>query len=132
MSYELKWLMYTVLMTGLLWLPYILNRVRVRGLVSAMGNPSVEDIPQSPWAQRAMKAHTNAVENLVLFAPAVLAVHTLGISTGLTQKAVVIYFFVRLAHYVIYVFGVPVLRTFVFAAGLIATFILVLTALGMI
>ena len=132
MSFELKWLMYTVLLTGLLWIPYILNRVMVRGLIPALGNPSPHDKPHSPWAERALKAHNNAVENLVLFAPAVLAVHSLGISTPLTHKAVVIYFIARLAHYIIYVLGMPVLRTVLFAVSLMAIFALALSALGTI
>ena len=32
MSKELFWLVATVIMTGLIWLPYILDRVLVRGL----------------------------------------------------------------------------------------------------
>ncbi len=132
MTYELKWLLYTLLLTGMLWLPYIINRITVRGMIPALGNPSIDDKPQSPWAQRAMKAHSNAVENLVLFAPAVLAVHALGISTSVTQKAVVIYFFARLAHYIIYTMGLPVLRTLLFAVSLMSVFALVLSALGMI
>lgn len=132
MSYELKWLMYTVLLTGVLWVPYILNRVAVRGLFPAMGNPSAEDKPQSMWAQRAIKAHDNAVENLVLFAPAVLAVHVLGISTTVTKTAVITYFFARLAHYLIYVAGIPVLRTLAFVVGTISIFALALSALGTI
>ncbi len=130
MSFELKWLMYTVLLTGLLWMPYILNRVIVRGMIPAMGNPSPDDKPHSPWAERALKAHANAVENLVLFAPAVLAIHVLGISTPLTQKAVVVYFAARLAHYIVYVIGVPVLRTLIFVVNLIAIFAIVFAALG--
>ena len=49
-------------MTGLLWVPYILDRIMVRGLMAAMANPSPKDKPQSAWAQRLLAAHTNAVE----------------------------------------------------------------------
>ena len=130
MSYELKWLIYTVLLTGVLWMPYIIDRVVVRGLLPALGNPSSDDKPQSAWAQRAARAHTNAVENLVLVAPVVLAVHALGISTPLTQKAVVAYFFARLAHYVIYIAGIPMLRTLSFVVSLGAVFAIALSALS--
>ncbi len=70
MSRELMWLTLTVILTGLLWVPYILDRAMVRGLMGAMANPSRNDKPQSPWAQRLYFAHTNAVENLVIFAAA--------------------------------------------------------------
>lgn len=130
MSYELKWLIYTIMLTSLLWIPYVLNRIIVRGLLPAMGNPSSDDRPHSAWAERTIKAHTNAVENLVLFAPAVLTVHVLGISTSVTQTAVVVYFFARLAHYLIYIAGVPVLRTLAFTISLVSIFTLALSALG--
>ena len=88
MSFELKWLVYTVVLTAVLWLPYVLNRIIVQGLIPAMGYPNANTPPHSAWAERAMKAHSNAVENLVLFAPLVLALHVLGISTEATRTAV--------------------------------------------
>ncbi len=64
MSKELYWLALTVAMTGLMWVPYILDRIMVRGTTGALANPSVNDKPQSAWAQRMMAAHANTVENL--------------------------------------------------------------------
>ena len=72
MPRELMWLTCTVILTGLMWVPYILDRIMVRGLMGAMANPSRHDKPQSAWAQRLYFAHTNAVENLVIFAALVL------------------------------------------------------------
>ena len=65
MTRELFWLTLTVILTGLLWVPYILNRCQVRGLGGAMANPSRDDKPHAEWATRLMFAHDNAVENLV-------------------------------------------------------------------
>ena len=126
MPKEMFWLMLTIVMTGLMWVPYILDRCAVRGLMGAMGNPGPDDKPQSPWAQRMMCAHDNAVENLVLFAPLVLILHVLGISSGLTITACVLYFSARLAHAVIYAWGVPLFRTLSFLATWAALIILVL------
>ena len=36
MSHELFWLVMTTAMTGLLWIPYILDRIMVRGLMATM------------------------------------------------------------------------------------------------
>jgi uncharacterized MAPEG superfamily protein len=116
MSTELFWLVLTVAMTGLMWVPYILDRITVRGLMGAMANPSPDDKAHSPWAQRLMAAHTNAVENLVIFAPLVLTVRALGIATAVTAFACALYFWARLAHVVVYTLGIPVLRTLSFAA----------------
>lgn len=130
MSYELKWLVYTIVLTSLLWVPYILNRIKVQGLVQALGYPSSSTPPHSPWAERAMKAHANAVENLVLFAPLVLVVHVLGVSTDATRIAVVVYFAMRLLHYFAYMFAVPIVRTLVFAVSWMVILVLAFAALG--
>jgi uncharacterized MAPEG superfamily protein len=132
MSGELKWLIYTVILTGILWIPYILDRIMVRGLVGAMANPSPDDAPQSPWAQRLQKAHYNAVENLVIFASLVLVLNAPHFSSATTVFACVLYFWARLVHAVVFTLGIPVLRTLAFAAGFVAEAILALAALGLI
>jgi uncharacterized MAPEG superfamily protein len=130
MSRELLWLTLTVILTGLLWVPYIIDRAMVRGLTGAMANPSRKDKPQSAWAQRLYFAHTNAVENLVVFAPLVLILDSLGHSTESTAIACAVYFWARLAHAIIYALGVPVLRTLAFTVGFLAQAALVLAIFG--
>ena len=66
MTRELFWLTLTVILTGLLWVPYVLNRCQVRGLGGAMANPSRGDKPHAEWATRLMFAHDNAIENLIV------------------------------------------------------------------
>lgn len=125
MTKELFWLTLTVVLTGLLWVPYILDRIMVRGVARTMGNPSRNDKPQSPWAERLYFAHTNAVDNLIVFAPLVLILDTLGISTRLTAIACATYFWARLAHAIVYAAGFPVVRTLAFAVGFVAQAVLV-------
>ncbi len=132
MSKEMFWLVLTVAMTGLFWVPYILDRLLVRGLMGAMANPSPADKPQSGWAKRMMAAHTNAVENLVIFAPLVLAAQALGIATAATALACALYFWSRLAHVVVYTLGILGLRTLSFAGGFVAQAILVLAIFKLI
>ncbi|HEY8119226.1 MAG TPA: MAPEG family protein, partial [Methylophilaceae bacterium] len=88
--------------------------------------------PQSAWAQRMMAAHTNAVENLVIFAPLVLATQDLSIATPATAFACALYFWSRLVHYVVYTLGIPVLRTLAFVGGFVAQAILVLAIFKLI
>jgi len=126
MTRELFWLTLTVILTGLMWVPYILNRVQVRGLGGAMANPSRTDRPQSEWANRMMFAHDNAVENLIVFAPLVLILNAADYSTNWTALACAVYFWARLAHLLVYTFGVPVLRTLTFTVGFLAQAVLVL------
>src|SRR3569832_1275032 len=121
---ELLWLTLTAVLTGLLWVPYILDRIMVRGLMGAMANPSRNDTPQSGWAQQLNNTHTNAVENHIIFAKQKQKHNTMGISTPATVIACAVYFWARLAHVVVYTFGIPVLRTLCFAAGFAAQVVL--------
>ena len=126
MTREIFWLTMTVVLTGLLWVPYILDRIRVRGLMETMDNPKPKAKPQSAWAQRLYFAHTNAVDNLVLFAPLVLILDSRNVSTDMTAVACAVYFWARLVHALSYVAGVKVLRTVSFIVGWAACAALVL------
>jgi uncharacterized MAPEG superfamily protein len=119
MKTELLYLAFVTAFTGLLWVPYILDRIAVRGLMDAVGYPA-NPKPQSPWAQRLMLAHDNAVENLVVFAALILLAHALGITSAAIATAAVVYFWARVVHAVSYTFGVPWVRTLSFAVGFFA------------
>jgi uncharacterized MAPEG superfamily protein len=126
MTPELFWLTLTVILTGLLWVPYILNRITIRGLFGSMANPSRTDKPHAEWATRLMFAHDNAVENLVVFAPLVLILGQLDYSTKTTTYACAVYFWARVAHLIVYTLGLPVFRTLAFAIGFAAQVVLAL------
>ena len=119
MKTELLYLTYVAAFTGLLWVPYILDRIAVRGLLDAVGYPE-NPKPQSAWARRLMKAHTNAVENLVVFASLVLVAHAVGVTNAAIAGACVVYFWARVVHALAYTFGVPWVRTLAFADGFFA------------
>jgi uncharacterized MAPEG superfamily protein len=119
MKTELLYLVYVTAFTGLLWVPYILDRIARWGLVNAVGYP-VNPPPQSPWAVRMMKAHDNAVENLVIFAALVLAAHALGVSNNAIATAAIVYFWARVVHLVAYTLAWPWVRTLAFAVGFFA------------
>ena len=131
MSKELYWLVLTTAMTGLLWVPYILDRIMVRGTMGAMANPSPTDRPQSAWAQRMNDAHANTVENLVVFAPLVLTAQALNLHTASTAFACALFFWCRLVYVAVYTAGIPVLRTLAFVGGFVAQVNLVLAIFGM-
>ena len=129
---ELFWLTLTVILTGLLWIPYILNRSQVRGLGGAMANPTPGAKPHAPWATRLMFAHDNAVENLVVFAPLILILNEIDYSTKWTVYASAVYFWSRLAHVIVYTLGLPVFRTLAFTVGFLAQVVLVLAIFGVV
>ncbi len=126
MTRELFWLTLTVIMTGLLWIPYALNRAQVRGVMGAMANPSRIDKPQAEWANRMMFAHDNAVENLIIFAPLVLILNAIDYSSKWTVLACAVYFWSRLVHLIVYTFGIPVIRTLSFLVSFFAQAVLAL------
>jgi uncharacterized MAPEG superfamily protein len=126
MTRELFWLTLTVGLTAIMWLPYILNRIQVRGLSGAMANPSRSDRPQAEWANRLMFAHDNAVENLIIFAPLVLILNAADYSTWWTVTACAVYFWSRVAHAIVYAAGIPMVRTLTFAIGFFAQLVLFL------
>jgi uncharacterized MAPEG superfamily protein len=126
MTPELFWLTLTVILTGLLWVPYILNRAAVRGLMGSMENPSRNHKPHAEWATRLMFAHDNAVENLVVFAPLVLILAQLDYSTKWTAYAAAVYFWARVAHVIVYTLGLPIFRTLAFTVGFFAQAVLAL------
>jgi len=103
--------------TALMWMPYILNSMVVRGVMPTLDNPRDNATPLSPWAARAKRAHANAVENLVVFAVLVLTLQMAGAGNGLTSTAATVYVGARLAHFAVYTAGIPVVRTLLFVVG---------------
>ena len=119
MKPELFYLALVAAFTAVLWVPYILDRILVQGLLAAVGYPD-NPKPQSPWARRMMKAHANAAENLVVFAPLVLVANALGITGAASGMSAMVYFWARVVHAVSYTFGIPWVRTLAFTAGFLA------------
>ena len=128
MTPELTKLTWVLALNAIIWLPYVLNRIMVWGLVDAVGYPE-NPKPLAPWAERARKAHYNAVENLVVFAAAVLILNAAGVSNDATVMACTVYFWARLVHYIVYTAGIPWLRTLSYAVGWICNVVLILELL---
>jgi len=121
MTTELNMLVLTAILTGLLWLPYILAHIVTNGLVPAL-TYAADGQPLPDWAARLKKAHTNAIENLPIFAVAVLVAHVVGVSTTTTVFAAQTYLVARVLHPLGYATNLPFARTVTFAAGWVATF----------
>lgn len=116
MSVELKYLILVTVFTALIWIPYIINTIMVRGVLDAVGYPE-NPKPLAPWATRMKAAHYNAVENLVVFAALVLVANALGVKGEATALACVIYFWARVVHLLAYTFRISWVRTIAFAVG---------------
>ena len=87
------------------------------GLPALAGNR--EDLPAiTGWAGRARRAHSNMLENLVVFAIVVLVAHLAGKANATTALGAAMFFWARLAYAVIYVAGIAWLRTAAWAVAL--------------
>jgi len=128
MTSELTSLTWVVALTAVMWVPYILNTIMVRGLIDAVGYPE-KPKPPAPWATRMKAAHYNAVENLVVFATLVLTLNIAAVSNETTVLACQLYFWARLVHYVVYAAGIPWVRTLSYAASWLCIVVLILQLL---
>jgi uncharacterized MAPEG superfamily protein len=119
MNTSLLYLTYVTLFTAIIWIPYILNMIMVRGVVEAVGYPQ-NPKPLAPWATRMKAAHYNAVENLAVFASLVLVANALHLNNHAIDMSCMVYFWARVAHLLAYTFAVPWVRTLAFTVGFLA------------
>ncbi len=125
MTEALYWLVMSAIATTFFAVPYVIERIGRVGFMSALGYSNYGtggfDQPEehpATWAKRAYAAHRNALEGLPVLAALVLTSHVTGLAVALVAAAAKIYFFARLAHYVTYLVGIPVLRTLTFFVAL--------------
>lgn len=118
---ELIILALICLLTVMMWIPYIIARATRANVAPAAGNGHSPLTRLAPWAQRAQKAHANAVENLVIFAPLVVVAALLNVNNAITLIAAKVYFLARIVHYIAHTAGIPVIRTLAFQTGFVAT-----------
>lgn len=131
MSAELYWLVWSAVLTSMLWLPYGAFRIGRIGFARLVMDPLPGDDPfPIEWPHRAYRAHMNAIESIATFAPVAVAVVVSDSSNPITQAAAQIYFFARLAYVPVYIFKVPVLRLGLFMVGLIATLVMAWQIIG--
>lgn len=128
MTSELMSLTWVAALSALMWIPYILNTIMVRGLFGAVGYPD-DPAPLAGWAQRMKSAHYNSVENLVVFAALVLIANAADISNDTTVLACELYFWARLVHVLAYTFAIPWVRTLSFFGGWLCMIALLLQVL---
>ncbi|CAM2152201.1 putative MAPEG superfamily protein [Pararobbsia alpina] len=127
---ELYALTIVAILTVLMWVPYMSARMLTRGIMRTFGNPDPRMPADPAWAERARRAHANAVENLVVFAPVVIIAAMIGVSTPATIMAAKIYLWARIVHYLVYAAGIPILRTVSYIVGVAATLVIAAAVLG--
>jgi len=118
-------LVLTGVLTLLQWLPYIVARLFVWGPMAFIKNYPENfpiDQPQQPlWAERAQRAHLNMVETMPAFIA--VALGSAFLANGSTEALnfiaswCTIFVWARVAYALVYILGVPYLRTPVYLAS---------------
>ena len=127
MTTELTYLFLTSLFLTLAWIPHIVGQVMVQGLLTPNDYTNLREQSDFPaWVRRANRAHVNLVEQFAAFAALVLIAHVLEVSTATTAMAAAVYFWSRVAHFVVFIAGVTVLmaRTVIFSVSWVAILVL--------
>ena len=121
---ELYWLLLTITMTGLLWIPQIIHSVLKVGPTKALLYPNEATTHYADWAKRSKAAHNNAVENLIIFAPLTILVVILGAENEMTAITASVYFFARAVHFFMHTLAVPLMRTLMFLIGFVCQIVM--------
>jgi len=115
MSVELTMLAWSVVLGFVYVFVAAMLGTHQRGLKWNASNRDGEPQPLTGFAARAARANQNFLETFAFFVAAVLAVVVAQHTTPQTALGAKIYFWARLAYLPIYVFGIPYVRTAVWA-----------------
>jgi uncharacterized MAPEG superfamily protein len=116
---EITYLALTAILTAALWIPYVICQVTTNGLLSPQDYKDPKARPVPLWGERANRAHINAVEGFAPFAALVILAMAMRATNEMTALWTMLYFWIRVAHAVVYIAGIPVIRTLVFVAGFV-------------
>jgi uncharacterized MAPEG superfamily protein len=122
MTTELFYLLFTAILTGVLWIPVVIGYVLTRGPLKPSDYKVAPTSPLPAWVNRANRAQINAVENLATFATVVLIAHAAEVTTSITVASAAVYFYARAAHAVVHITGFSLFsaRTVLFTIAWIA------------
>jgi uncharacterized MAPEG superfamily protein len=120
MTTDLRYLAFTAILTAALWIPYVVCQVLTNGPLAPANYVDPTPRPLPPWGRRADRAYLNAVENFAPFAALVIIAHIAGKADAMTAFWSACFFWLRLAHALVYLFGIPYVRTIVFTLGFVA------------
>lgn len=117
MSTDLKYLALTALLTASLWIPYIVAQVMANGPLKPQNYIDPTPRPLPDWGKRANRVHLNAIETFAPFAALVIVIALAGKANGTTAFWAMSFFWLRLAHAVVFLAGIAYIRTVIFVLG---------------
>lgn len=124
MSPDLKYLLFSLILMFVQMLIAVTFANFALGLPTLAGNR--EGLGEMPGiGGRAKRAHLNMLENIVLFAPLVLVAAVAGKANATTAMGAMIFFWARVAYAIIYLLGIPWLRTLSWVVSVIGMIMIV-------
>ena len=120
MSPDLKYLAFTALLTASLWIPYVIAQVTSNGPLQPQNYVDPTQRPLPAWGKRADRVYINAIETFAPFAALVLLIQVTGKANGTTAFLTMSFFWLRVAHAVVYWAAIPYVRTIIFTLGYVA------------
>jgi uncharacterized MAPEG superfamily protein len=100
-----------------------------QGLVK-MANARDDLGPMSVWQARTKRVVDNHREGLIMFAPLVLIAHVVDVHTWMTVWGAQLFFYSRVAHAVVYLAGLPLIRPVFWTIGIAGTVMIFLALFG--
>jgi uncharacterized MAPEG superfamily protein len=118
MAPELKFLLFSAVLTFVQVLIAAASANQEVGLTTLAGNR--DNLPSMiGFAGRAKRAHLNMLENMVVFTALVLVAVVANKTNSTTAMGAAIFFWARLVYALVYLIGVPWLRTVVWFVSVI-------------
>src|SRR5580658_5423179 len=117
MSPDLKYLALTAMLTASLWIPYIVAQVMTNGALSPQNYVDPTPRPVPFWGQRAHRAYLNAIETFAPFAVLVILIQLTGKANPTTAFLAMSFFWLRVAHAIVFLAAIPYIRTLIFVLG---------------
>ncbi len=126
MTPDLWILLSLALLTEILTLPPVVARASVRGGIRwIFYNRDTVLAGVAPWGGRAVRAHGNLADNLAIYGAVIGIAYITGAANSVTLIAGVVLLIARVLHAVVYIAGIPYLRTAVFAVAQVAMLVYV-------
>jgi len=119
MSADLKYLAYTAMLTAALWIPYVVCQVMSNGFLTPPNYVDPTPRPVPLWGKRADRTYINAVEVFAPFAVLVIVIHLTGKANSMTAFWAMSFFWLRVAHAIVYLLAIPYIRTLIFTLGFV-------------
>ncbi len=94
-----------------------------------LASPRDTEVKLTGTAGRSLRCLNNSVTAMALFAPAILILQAQSTMTATTLLMAQIFLVARLAYWILYLVGIPWLRTAAWACGFLATAYLYILAL---